>query len=78
MHYIDDTTASTTPPPSRILLSVKQLVAEQPALTTGSVRWQLFHRKTNGLAESGAIIKRGSRILIDREKYLAWLAGGAK
>lgn len=29
----------------------------------------------NGLAESGAIIRRGRKILIDVDRYAAWLAG---
>lgn len=32
----------------------------------------------NGLAESGAIIRVGRKILIDIEKYGQWLAGGVK
>lgn len=32
----------------------------------------------NGLAESGAIIRVGRKILIDIDKYSHWLAGGAK
>lgn len=30
----------------------------------------------NGLAATGAIIRRGRRILIDIDRYGAWLAGG--
>ena len=30
----------------------------------------------NGLAASGAIIRRGRKVLIDVNKYAAWLAGG--
>jgi hypothetical protein len=29
----------------------------------------------NGLAASGAIIRRGRRVLIDLDRYAAWLAG---
>jgi len=32
----------------------------------------------NGLAEAGAIIRHGRKILIDVQKYGQWLAGGAK
>lgn len=31
----------------------------------------------NGLAETGAIIHRGRKILIDVDKYAAWLSGGS-
>lgn len=31
----------------------------------------------NGLAATGAIIRRGRKVLIDLDKYGAWLSGGA-
>ena len=31
----------------------------------------------NGLAEAGAIIRRGRKVLIDLDRYGAWLAGRA-
>jgi len=66
---------TTTPAPSRIILSVRQLAQEQPALSEGGLRWMLFNRERNGLASSGAVIRRGTRVLLDRERFLAWLAG---
>ena len=30
----------------------------------------------NGLAAAGAVIRRGRRVLIDLDRYGAWLAGG--
>ena len=64
----------TVPPPSRVLLNVKQLAQQQPALTEGGIRWDLFNREANGLAKSGAIIRRGRRVLIDPERYIEWLS----
>lgn len=32
----------------------------------------------NGLAATGAVIRRGRRVLIDLDRYGAWLAGGAR
>lgn len=32
----------------------------------------------NGLAATGAIIRRGRKVLIDVDRYGAWLAGGVK
>ena len=66
---------NSTPAPSRFLLTVKQMAAEQPAVSVGGIRWQIFNRETNGLEESGAIVRNGTRVYLDREKYLAWLAG---
>lgn len=31
----------------------------------------------NGLAASGAIIRRGRKVLIDVDKYASWLSGGS-
>jgi len=55
------------------LRTVNQLVAENPALTTGGLRWDIFNADSNGLHKSGAIIRKGRKILIDPEKYLKWL-----
>lgn len=73
-----DATASapapiTQPPPARVLLTVRQLAQQQPALTEGGIRWDIFNAKTNGLAKSGAILRRGRRITLDPAKYLAWM-----
>ena len=60
------------------LRTVNQFFKTNPAFTTGGVRWAIFNEKTNGLAESGAIIrtpgKRG-RVLIHEDRYLSWAMG---
>ena len=61
------------PPPSRILLTPRQLAAQQPGLSIGGIRWDLFNRDKNGLAASGAVLNRGRNLLIDPERYLSWL-----
>lgn len=66
------------PPPSRILLTPRQLAAQQPGLTIGGIRWDLFNRDKNGLAKSGAVLNRGRNLLIDPERYLQWLSGADK
>ncbi|MBK5965233.1 hypothetical protein CCR95_14330 [Thiocystis minor] len=73
MPPIPAASAATIPTPSRVLVTVKQLVAVQPALSEGGVRWDLFNRDINGLTKIGAIFRRGRRILIDPEAYLRWL-----
>ena len=55
------------------ILTVSQLAQAIPALSEQSIRWQLFNREKNGLAESGAILKVGRRVLIDLPIYLAWM-----
>lgn len=55
------------------LLKAAQIPERNPGLTIGGVRFDLFNRDRNGLAESGALVFRGRRILIDEDRYLNWL-----
>jgi len=71
-----DHTWRSDAPPSQVLYTVKQLADAEPALGVGAIREDLFYRETNGLEESGAIVQRGRRLLIHRERYLAWLIEG--
>jgi hypothetical protein len=70
------------------LSTVKNLPSFYPAvgLTIAAVHGQIFKAQDrfdskgrkipgNGLAASGAIIRRGRKVLIDVEKYGAWLSG---
>ncbi len=72
-------TAAAIPPPPMVLMRVSQLAEHlNGAVSEGGIRWDLYNAKFNGLAESGAIIRRGlkgSSILIDRDRYLNWMAG---
>ena len=61
------------PAPTRVVLTVKQLAEQQPGLTEGGIRWDLFNRDKNGLVAAGAILRRGRKILIDPALYLDWL-----
>jgi hypothetical protein len=55
-------------------LTVEQMVQRHPALTPGGIRWMLFHRETNGLERSKAIITRGRKIYLDEARFLEWFA----
>ena len=55
------------------LLTVKQFVNKDQAFTEGGIRFQIFNEKTNGLKESGAIVRMGRKVLINEEKYFQWL-----
>jgi hypothetical protein len=74
-------TSAATPEqsPSPIYpMTVKQFSLAFPALSEGSIRWDIYNAASNGLAKAGAIIRRGRtgrRILIDRDRYLNWMAG---
>lgn len=67
----------------KILSTVRQFSEHHPAFTAGSLRSLIFQaepRKTsrgdipgNGLAESGALVRLGRRVLIDEAKFFEWL-----
>lgn len=57
--------------------SAAQLAAAEPALPIGAIRHDLFNRESNGLAASGALVWRGRRLLIHRQRYTAWLLSSA-
>jgi len=57
------------------LETVKTLVDKHPGLIReGGLRWEIFNKHSNGLAESKAIIKHGRRVLIDSDRYFDWLS----
>ena len=47
------------------IFTVAQTAQQIPALSEPAIRWHLFNRELNGLADSGAVIRNGRRILID-------------
>ena len=53
--------------------TVKQFVERHPAFTVGGMRAQIFNETTNGLKEAGAIVRIGRKILINEEKFFAYL-----
>jgi len=57
------------------LETVKTLVAKHPGvIREGGLRWEIFNKDNNGLAESKAVIKHGGKILIDADLYFDWLS----
>ena len=71
------------------LSTIQNLPSFFPAvgLTTLAIQAQVFKAEDrlnsrgdiiagNGLAKTGAIIRRGHKVLIDVDKYAAWLSGG--
>ena len=56
-------------------LRTRRLLAQEShgVFTVPALNWLLFNAKRNGLAESGAIIKLGRRVLIDAERFYAWV-----
>lgn len=60
------------------LLKPAQIPEVVPGVTIGAVRMDLWKRDENGLAQSGALVFRGRRILIDAEQYVAWMRKSSK
>ena len=69
---------------SRSLLTVKQLHRKHNAFPEAGLRYYIFHAKPrknsrgeiipgNGLLEAGAILWIGRKVLIDEDRFLAWL-----
>lgn len=56
-----------------IYLTVNQFTEKHLAFTKGSIRALIFNEHQNGLAESGAIIRIGRKVLIDSSKFFSWV-----
>ncbi len=60
-----------------IFSTVAQFAEKQPAFTGASLRALIFNERTNGLTKAGAIVRVGRKVLINEEKFFAWVEGGA-
>jgi len=76
IHTLRDQVRSLTPATKP--LTVEQMAKHHPALTSGGIRWMLFHREANGLERSGAVIHRGRRIYLDEARFLEWFGSQRK
>ena len=56
-----------------IYFTVQQFIKKHQAFTIGGLRSLIFNEHTNGLAESGAIVRIGRKVLIDEAKFFAWV-----
>lgn len=66
-----------------MLKTVAQLSADNPAFSQASLRALIFKAEPrqsskgtipgNGLIESGALVRLGRKVLIDEEKFFAWV-----
>jgi len=56
-----------------IYSTVNQFCERYPAFTKGGMRFSIFNEESNGLAESGAIVRMGRKVLINEPKWFAWL-----
>jgi len=71
-------TAIETTEPAWSYFTVKQFSERHPAFTVGSLRALIFDGKTNGLTESGAVVRINRRVLVNESKFFSWLEMGNK
>jgi hypothetical protein len=58
------------------LITVREFALRYPNLgSEASLRWQIFCAELNGLAKSGAIVRRGRRVFLHVPRYMAAIAG---
>lgn len=53
------------------ILTIDQLVTAFPAFGEKTVRWWIYNGKSNGF--EACLIRIGSRIYIDRKRFVDWL-----
>lgn len=58
-------------------LTIKDFCAKHPSFKEGGIRFRIFHSKTNGLAQHGAITRNGRTVLINEAKFFSWLESDA-
>ncbi len=58
-----------------IFSTVNQFTDKHQAFTKGGIRALIFNENLNGLAESGAIVRMGRKVLINESKFFAWIEG---
>jgi hypothetical protein len=61
-----------------VLLTVKQFAQKHPAFPEGGLRHRIFHANSNGLAESGALVRNLKRVYLDEAKFFAWIRGATQ
>ena len=61
-----------------VYFTVKQFIERHRAMTNGGLRALIFNEHKNGLAESGAILRLGRKILIDENRFFCWLTSQNK
>lgn len=70
-------------PPRQTLYTVEQFAKAEPAFTAAALRNLIFKAEVrqsskgeiagNGLLKCGAVVRRGRKVLIHRERFLEWV-----
>ena len=61
--------------PAWLYSTVKQFSERYPAFSVGSLRAIIFNASTNGLSESGAVVRINRKILLNEPKFFGWVEG---
>ncbi|WP_292553103.1 hypothetical protein [Methylobacter sp.] len=56
-----------------VLSTINQFTTKHLAFTLGGLRSLIFNEHSNGLANSGAIVRIGRKVLINEAKFFAWV-----
>jgi hypothetical protein len=59
-------------------LTIQQFTAKHPAFNTGGLRSLIFNETTNGLKESGAVVRIGRKVLLDESLFFDWVQSQQK
>ena len=59
--------------PAWSYFTVKQFSERHPAFSESSLRALIFDGNTNGLTESGAVVRINRRVLINEPKFFDWV-----
>lgn len=57
---------------ARNLITIDALAKRGP-FSESSLRWMVFQEASNGLRDTGAVIRLGRRVLIDIDRFDDWL-----
>ncbi len=55
--------------------TVQTLADADPAFNQGGLRWTIYQHRDK-LIDAGAIFYNGKKLLIDRERFIAWMKAG--
>jgi len=66
-------TAAETTEPTWSYFTVKQFSERHPAFSVGSLRALIFDGNTNGLNESGAVVRINRKVLINEGRFFDWV-----
>jgi hypothetical protein len=73
-HQLNTSVDQTRPIPAEwAYYTVPQFTLKHKAFTIGGIRSWIFNEYTNGLAESGAIVRIGRKVLIQEPKFFLWV-----